>query len=142
MPRRPLKLSYVLQVFVQNLGRKEPRVVLVYDNDRPLNTSPEAVALRSYLQTESVELIGSQGTTQQTLEDVCFCNLRSRASCGRLYTWIRFAGDSQNCSYCQPTEHDSVDQFTNCISGCVCLRSAAQHFCGKTLQYRCGFAVY
>eukprot|EP00892_Ulva_mutabilis_P001193 jgi/Ulvmu1/11074/UM007_0256.1 len=64
-----LFLNALHKTFVQNLSRKEPRVVLVYDDQRALNMSREAVALRSYLQTESVELLGSQGTTQQTLED-------------------------------------------------------------------------
>lgn len=116
---------------MQNASRKDPRVLVAYDSDRPLNMSPEAVALRSYLETESVELLGSQGTTRQTLEDVCPQLMAQNAS---FFVELQVkqracvvAGDSENRSHSGTKEHDRFAQRATCMRGCMRVCSTAKH---------------
>lgn len=137
----PLKLYKCSQVFSQTTKRKEPRVVLVYDATRPLNMSPEAVALRSYLQTESVELLGSQGTTQQTLEDVgpfvesCIPSRRHLPTTPAGEQLFVGAGDSQDSRPCAAKKRHCPHKCSSCLSGCMRMCSSARYFCRAPLQH-------
>lgn len=59
-----------VQEFVTNPKRVESRIIAVYDSERELNNSPEASALRVYLESEKVELRASQGPTVATMYNV------------------------------------------------------------------------